>query len=203
MLQAVGRAGSAATVLGAEALAAGIEGAEMGGGEAGLSRSAVVVIDLGHPAFDGGGTVAGEQLERAACDLARSLYADLGLLCVYVNVHPDHGRLSTGARERRERLEADVLVGCSDYEVCVKDEGLDAMAVLAGQRGAAAGGEDGAGGGGTGMPPPSPSPPPPTSLPSAPSRPSRPGHGRGWSGSCSASRPGPASHPRCRAPRPR
>lgn len=154
VLQAVGRAGSAATVLGAEALAAGIEGAEMGGGEAGLSRSAVVVIDLGHPAFDGGGTEAGEQLERAACDLARSLYADLGLLCVYVNVHPDHGRLSTGARERRERLEADVLVGCSDYEVCVKDEGLDAMAVLAGQRGAAAGGEDGAGGGGDGDAPP-------------------------------------------------
>ena len=33
VLQAVGRAGSAATVLGAEALAAGIEGAEMGGGK--------------------------------------------------------------------------------------------------------------------------------------------------------------------------
>jgi len=99
-----------------------------------LTRSSVIVVDFGHPAFNPlsrFSTTESTTLTDRLTTVARTLYEELGLLCVYVNVHPIHGALSKEAVRRREELEEEVLIRYSDYEVCVKDEGLDAMTVLA------------------------------------------------------------------------
>ena len=99
-----------------------------------LTRSSVIVVDFGHPAFNPlsrFSTTESTTLTSRLTHLAKTLYEDMGLLCVYVNVHPVHGALSKEAVKRREELEEDVLIKYSDYEICVKDEGLDAMTVLA------------------------------------------------------------------------
>ena len=99
-----------------------------------LTRSSVIVVDFGHPAFNPlsrFSTTESTTLTSRLTHLAKTLYEDMGLLCVYVNVHPIHGALSKEAVKRREELEEEVLIKYSDYEICVKDEGLDAMTVLA------------------------------------------------------------------------
>ena len=99
-----------------------------------LTRSSVIVVDFGHPAFNPlsrFSTTESTTLTQRLTHLAKTLYEDMGLLCVYVNVHPVHGVLSKEAVKRREELEEEVLIKYSDYEICVKDEGLDAMTVLA------------------------------------------------------------------------
>jgi shikimate-5-dehydrogenase/3-dehydroquinate dehydratase type I len=55
-------------------------------------------------------------------DITKSLY-NAGLLSIYVNVDPEGGNLSEEAKDRKSRLEDDVLVKNSDYELCIKDEG--------------------------------------------------------------------------------
>ena len=99
-----------------------------------LTRSSVIVVDFGHPAFNPlsrFSTTESSTLTHRLTQLAKTLYEDMELLCVYVNVHPIHGGLSKEAVRRREELEENVLIKYSDYEICVKEEGLDAMTVLA------------------------------------------------------------------------
>jgi len=103
-----------------------------------LTRSSVIVVDFGHPAFNPLSRFSSSEatkLTQRMIELAQSLYEDMGLLSIYVNVHPEFGALSEEAVKRREELEESVLIKYSDYEICVKDEGLDAMTVLAGMNG--------------------------------------------------------------------
>lgn len=105
--------------------------------------SGVIVLDFNHPAFhdndnEGGGGYKAKEYEidliRALSSVAKQLYEDEGLLCVYVNVQPDDddssgdGGMSEEAKERKKMIENEVLIPFSDYELCIKNEGLATVA---------------------------------------------------------------------------
>jgi len=89
-----------------------------------LDSSHVLVLD-----FDAAGYTVEEEattseLTTDLSDLAKALYEDEGMLVVYVNVHPEEGNMSSTGRGRKEQLEKDVFRKYSDYEICIKNEGL-------------------------------------------------------------------------------
>ena len=61
-----------------------------------------------------------DKLQKDYAQTAKCLY-DAGLLSIYVNVHPFD--TSSEAAERKAQLEDDFFVKCSDYELCIRDEG--------------------------------------------------------------------------------
>jgi shikimate dehydrogenase/3-dehydroquinate dehydratase type I len=72
----------------------------------------IVVIDLKE-----------DYVEEQYANLAKSLYKDLDLLAIYINVHPVHSKMSESAAARKSRLEETVLVPYTDYEICIQNEG--------------------------------------------------------------------------------
>lgn len=84
----------------------------------------VLVIDFNHAAFD----ISKEyevDLIRALGMVAKELYEDEKLLSVYVNVQPDgEGMMIDDAKERKQMIEEEVLIPFSDYELCIKNEGI-------------------------------------------------------------------------------
>lgn len=62
--------------------------------------------------------------EQHYIEMGRSLYEN-GLLSIYVNVNSDNSNMEESVRVRKEKLEENVLVRWSDYELCIRDEGID------------------------------------------------------------------------------
>ena len=96
--------------------------------------SGVIVLDFNHAAFTSTADYNAKEFEaelmEAAGALAKQLYKNEGLLCVYVNVQPDEDDEGEGeavmrdeARARRQVLEKKVFLPYSDYELCLKNEG--------------------------------------------------------------------------------
>uniref|UniRef100_A0A7S4MW89 Shikimate dehydrogenase (NADP(+)) n=1 Tax=Odontella aurita TaxID=265563 RepID=A0A7S4MW89_9STRA len=82
-----------------------------------MDRSDVVVVDFSRVG-------AADEEQHQLVEFARSLHEDEGLLGVYVNVHPDHGRLSEDAVAAKGALESEVFVPYTNYEICIKNEGV-------------------------------------------------------------------------------
>jgi hypothetical protein len=86
----------------------------------------VIVIDFNHAAF-GLSKEYEVDLIRALGMVAKELYEDEKLLSVYVNVQPDGTDgtiMSDDVKERRHMIEKEVLIAFSDYELCIKNEGM-------------------------------------------------------------------------------
>jgi len=82
--------------------------------------SGVIVLDFNHEAFQ---TKEYEvDLIRAMGSIAKQLYEEDGLLCVYVNI--DSTNMSNDVQERKKSIENEILIPFSDYEICLKDEGI-------------------------------------------------------------------------------
>lgn len=64
-----------------------------------------------------------ENHEQQYVQVAKSLY-NAGLLSIFVNVHPQDSNMSPASAERMLQLEDSVFVKYSDYELCVRDEGI-------------------------------------------------------------------------------
>jgi len=96
--------------------------------------SGVIVLDFNHAAFHATENYKAEDFEvdliRALGSVAKVLYEEEGLLSVYVNVQPDDDSdgedevMSDEARERKSMIEKEVLIPFSDYELCIKNEGV-------------------------------------------------------------------------------
>eukprot|EP00980_Cylindrotheca_fusiformis_P012559 scaffold3084_cov144-Cylindrotheca_fusiformis.AAC.7 len=63
--------------------------------------------------------------EAAYCEIVRSLYEESGLLSIYLNVDPNEGRMPSDAKDTKTKLEDNVFVKYSDYELCIKGEGTE------------------------------------------------------------------------------
>jgi pentafunctional AROM polypeptide len=57
-------------------------------------------------------------------DMVKEFYSDQGLLSIFINVNSDSGMMSQDNKSLKERLENDVFLRYTDYELCVKDEGM-------------------------------------------------------------------------------
>jgi len=83
------------------------------------SQPSIVVMD-----FSG----LESESESKFIELAESTYSKTGLLSVYINVDPsDESAMSSADRDRKQRLEEDVFVNFSDYELCIQNEGTSAQ----------------------------------------------------------------------------
>lgn len=80
----------------------------------------IILVDFN----DGGFSEEGAKLEQHYTDTIKSLYSDHDLLSIFVNVHPKDGKMEKVAIERKARIEEKVFVRYSDYELCIRDEGL-------------------------------------------------------------------------------
>ena len=96
-----------------------------------LDKSSVIVLDFDAPDFNVEEGKNANRLKSHLTDLAKELYEDDDMLVVYVNVHPEASEMSKMGRECKELLEESVFIKYSDYELCVKGEGLDAGEQLA------------------------------------------------------------------------
>ena len=66
--------------------------------------------------------------ESKFIEMAESAYSQNDLLSVYINVDPSDESAMKGAdRETKSRLEEDVFVKFSDYELCIQNEGTSAQ----------------------------------------------------------------------------
>jgi shikimate dehydrogenase/3-dehydroquinate dehydratase type I len=63
------------------------------------------------------------QREADFVEMAKEMYSDEGLLSIYINVDGKSG-MSNDNRSLKDRLENDVFLQYSDYELCLKDEGM-------------------------------------------------------------------------------
>ena len=83
------------------------------------SQPSIVVMD-----FSG----IESESESKFIELAESAYSKTGLLSVYINVDPsDESAMSSADKVRKQRLEEDVFVNFSDYELCIQNEGTSAQ----------------------------------------------------------------------------
>eukprot|EP00559_Dactyliosolen_fragilissimus_P002925 CAMPEP_0184860220 /NCGR_PEP_ID=MMETSP0580-20130426/5157_1 /TAXON_ID=1118495 /ORGANISM="Dactyliosolen fragilissimus" /LENGTH=1088 /DNA_ID=CAMNT_0027357255 /DNA_START=547 /DNA_END=3816 /DNA_ORIENTATION=- len=96
-----------------------------------LDKSSVVVLDFDAPSFQVEEGKNSKKLTQHLTNLAKALYEDEGLLAIYVNVHPNESNMSRAGKERKIELESAVFDKYSDYEICIKSEGLDATTVMA------------------------------------------------------------------------
>jgi shikimate-5-dehydrogenase/3-dehydroquinate dehydratase type I len=83
----------------------------------------VIVVDFNDPSFSLEEGKHATTSEGQYTDILKSLYQDSGLLSIYVNVDSNEGNMDSQASDRKSRLEEDVFVQYSDYEICVKNEG--------------------------------------------------------------------------------
>lgn len=65
-----------------------------------------------------------QDIEPQYTTIAQRLYEESELLSVYINVHPDDSKMNNQGKERKKRLEENVFVKYSDYELCIRDEGI-------------------------------------------------------------------------------
>jgi pentafunctional AROM polypeptide len=116
----------------------GLIGELVRGGIMSLSTG-VVVLDFNHPAFSSSSNDRELEVDliRALGSVAKRLYEEEGLMCVYVNVDPDDPvddpddddddgmtmAMGREARERKRMIEKEILVSFSDYELCIRNEG--------------------------------------------------------------------------------
>ena len=82
-----------------------------------LDRSNVIAIDFNSPE---NGNSNAMKLEA----LAKACY-EQGLLAIYSNIHPLSSEMSPEGQELKKNLEENVFTRNTDYEICIKDEGLD------------------------------------------------------------------------------
>lgn len=89
----------------------------------------VMVLDFNHLAFT---SYPAEEVDliRALGSVAKRLYENEGLLCIYVNVNPDNNNddatsssMSNIVKERKRMIEKEILVPFTDYELCIRNEG--------------------------------------------------------------------------------
>jgi len=95
-----------------------------------LDKSNVLVLDFDSPAFYVEEGKYANKLTEHLIDLAKSLYEDENMLVIYINVHPEFSGMSKYGKERKLNLENNVFIRYSDYEICVKDEGLDVVTIM-------------------------------------------------------------------------
>jgi shikimate-5-dehydrogenase/3-dehydroquinate dehydratase type I len=95
-----------------------------------LDKSNVIVIDYDSPEFYVEEGKYANKLTQHLTDLSKSLYEDENMLVIYINVHPELSGMSRGGRERKSNLEENVFIRYSDYELCIKDEGLDVVTIM-------------------------------------------------------------------------
>lgn len=79
-----------------------------------LDRSHVIVVDF---------AASSAETTTYLIDAAKSLYADSGLLSIYVNVHPAKSQMSEEDVLLKSQLESTVFLPNTDYELVVTDEG--------------------------------------------------------------------------------
>mmetsp|Transcript_8195 Transcript_8195/g.10044 ORF Transcript_8195/g.10044 Transcript_8195/m.10044 type:complete len:873 (-) Transcript_8195:325-2943(-) len=94
-----------------------------------LSDANVITLDYSHALF----TLEGGRYKEEFMDAFDLLVKQLSKHCVtiYVNVHPELGLMNPTSREIKQTLETDMFIKYSDYEVVVKDDGLDPTTRLA------------------------------------------------------------------------
>merc|ERR1739848_389433 len=95
-----------------------------------LTKNSVFVLDFDAPAFHVDEGKHAMKLSGYLVDLAKMLYEDEKLLSIYINVHPDSGVMSRAGRKRKAALEDKVFLKYSDYELCVRNEGLDSVTAM-------------------------------------------------------------------------
>lgn len=81
----------------------------------------VILADFGGKAF---GDESANKLQEHYKDTIKALYNDHDILSVFVNVHPTDSNMSKNSADRMLEIEEDILVKYSDYELCIKDEGI-------------------------------------------------------------------------------
>jgi len=89
-----------------------------------LTKSSIFVLDFDAPEFNIGEGKNANKITNALTDLAKSFYEDESMLVVYVNVRPETGKMSHGGIERKKKLEKDVFIKYSDYELCIDNNVL-------------------------------------------------------------------------------
>ena len=77
----------------------------------------IILLDSSHP------SIKDVEAEEHYATIARRLYDDK-LLSIYVNVDTHASNMPEMDAGRKQRLEDDVFVKYSDYEICIRDEGL-------------------------------------------------------------------------------
>jgi len=87
--------------------------------------SGVITLDFNHAAFQTDDEGMKVDLTRAMSSLAKQLYEDEGLLAVYVNIKPDGD--DNAVSEEAKMVEKEVMIPFSDYEICIKNEGMGDM----------------------------------------------------------------------------
>ena len=78
-----------------------------------IDRSNVIIID-----FKDATNV------ESLTSLTKTCYEE-NMLVIYTNVHPIASEMSTSSQELKNSLEGSIFTKYSDYELCIKDEGLD------------------------------------------------------------------------------
>ncbi len=81
-----------------------------------LGRSNVIVLDFGKE--------NDKHVMDTLSSLAKFCY-EADFLAIYANVHAESSDMSASAADIKEKLEDAVFTKYSDYELCIKDEGLD------------------------------------------------------------------------------
>lgn len=76
----------------------------------------LLVLDLSHSCWDQ------EDGPNIHHDIARRLYENQ-LLTIYVNVDSESSNMPPAIAERKAQLDEALFLKCSDYEICIKDEG--------------------------------------------------------------------------------
>ena len=90
-----------------------------------ISGQDVIVLDYAHPHFRENDEEVTKQLTSTYNDIIKVLYEELKCLCIYINVQPDSGEMEDVAKQIRENIEDDIFIRYTDYEVALKDEGLE------------------------------------------------------------------------------
>lgn len=83
-----------------------------------LLKSSVIIVDFAH---------ADSSSYPALTHLAQTLYQDKNMLSVYINVHPDSSQMSEPAKKVKSSLENSVFIPYTDFELTIKDEGLQSQ----------------------------------------------------------------------------
>lgn len=81
----------------------------------------VIMADFGCKCFAGDPS---NQLQEHFTETVKALYSDHDVLSVFVNVHPTESNMAKATADRKTQLEEDVLVKYSDFELCIKGEGV-------------------------------------------------------------------------------
>jgi shikimate dehydrogenase/3-dehydroquinate dehydratase type I len=73
----------------------------------------IILVDFNHPSVS----------EDHHSEIIRKLYSEQNLLSIYINVHCEDSNMGEKIKELKARIETEVLIKYSDYELCIRDEG--------------------------------------------------------------------------------